>query len=86
MAPPRRRRSAAEPSTAMSNWLSAQRVREAPVPSTGSAAMLSEGHDLMGEDTPAGQRLKLHTEFFEFVIAELDGVLERWEKRAGRPQ
>ncbi len=46
------------------------------------AAMLGEGRDLVGEDTPAGRRLTMHTEFFEFVTDELDGVLERWEKRS----
>jgi DNA-binding transcriptional regulator GbsR (MarR family) len=46
--------------------------------------LIREGIDLVGARTPAGQRLAEHAAFFEFVSAELPGVLARWEEyRAG---
>jgi predicted transcriptional regulator len=48
-------------------------------------AMLRDGRQFVGPDSPAGRRLAMHTEFFEFVTAELEGVFERWEKRSRHP-
>ena len=48
------------------------------------AALVREGIELLGRDTPAGARLAEHATFFDFVSAELPGVLKRWDSyRAG---
>jgi len=48
------------------------------------AALVREGIELLGPDTPAGARLAGHAAFFEFVSAELPEVLKRWDEyRAG---
>jgi DNA-binding transcriptional regulator GbsR (MarR family) len=48
------------------------------------AALVREGIDLVGPDTPAGARLAEHATFFDFVSAELPEVLKRWDSyRAG---
>ena len=47
-------------------------------------ALVREGIDLVGPDTPAGARLAGHAAFFEFVAKELPEVLTRWDEyRAG---
>ena len=47
-------------------------------------ALVREGIDLVGPDTPAGARLAEHAAFFEFVAKELPEVLTRWDEyRAG---
>jgi DNA-binding transcriptional regulator GbsR (MarR family) len=47
-------------------------------------ALVREGIELLGPDTPAGARLAEHAAFFEFVSRELPEVLKRWEEyRAG---
>jgi len=43
-------------------------------------ALIREGIDLVGPDTPAGARLAEHAAFFEFVARELPEVLTRWDK------
>ena len=43
-------------------------------------AMVREGIDLVGRDTPAGARLAEHAAFFEFVSKELAEVLARWDE------
>jgi DNA-binding transcriptional regulator GbsR (MarR family) len=49
------------------------------------AAMIREGVELLGPDTPAGMRLTEHATFFDFVSRELPEVLKRWDEyRAGR--
>jgi len=49
------------------------------------AALVREGIDLVGPDTPAGARLAGHATFFDFVSAEFPEVLKRWDAyRAGR--
>jgi DNA-binding transcriptional regulator GbsR (MarR family) len=49
------------------------------------AAMIREGIELLGPDTPAGMRLTEHATFFDFVSRELPEVLKRWDEyRAGR--
>ena len=48
------------------------------------AALVREGIELLGADTPAGARLAEHATFFEFVSRELPEVLKRWDEyRAG---
>jgi predicted transcriptional regulator len=46
-------------------------------------ALVREGIDLLGPDTPAGVRLAGHAAFFEFVSGELPEVLKRWEEYRG---
>lgn len=41
---------------------------------------LRDGARSLGEDTPAGARLVETAEFFEFMQAELIGVLDRWRE------
>ena len=49
-------------------------------------ALIREGIDLVGADTPAGARLAEHAAFFEFVSKEFPDVLARWDQyRAGGP-
>ena len=49
-------------------------------------ALVREGIDLVGPDTPAGVRLAENAAFFEFVAKELPEVLTRWDEyRASRP-
>jgi DNA-binding transcriptional regulator GbsR (MarR family) len=48
-------------------------------------AMVREGIEMVGASTAAGRRMAEHAEFFEFVTAELDGVLKRWEQRRSSP-
>ncbi|MFJ6853664.1 GbsR/MarR family transcriptional regulator [Streptomyces sp. NPDC091271] len=41
---------------------------------------IKDGARSLGEDTPAGARLAETAEFFEFMQAELVGVLDRWRE------
>jgi|SRR5215469_2588696 len=41
-------------------------------------AALREGIDLVGADTPAGARMADSVDYFEFVIAEVPRIHERW--------
>ena len=43
------------------------------------SAMLKEGIDLVGADTPAGRRMSEHASFIEFLAAELPAVMARWD-------
>jgi predicted transcriptional regulator len=43
--------------------------------------VLREGVDLLGADTPAGQRVADSVRFFEFVSTELPSVIGRWQER-----
>ncbi|MFE7749077.1 GbsR/MarR family transcriptional regulator [Streptomyces sp. NPDC057428] len=45
---------------------------------------LMDGARTLGESTPAGARLAETAEFFEFVQAELAGMMERWRETRGR--
>jgi DNA-binding transcriptional regulator GbsR (MarR family) len=48
-------------------------------------AMVREGIELVGPDTPAGVRLAEQAAFLEFASSQLADVLDRWDKhRAGR--
>ena len=49
-------------------------------------ALVREGIDLVGPDTPAGQRLAEQADFLEFATKELAEILDRWkEHRASGP-
>lgn len=56
------------------------------------SAVLRDGIDIVGADTPAGARLADSVEYFEFVGAELPRVLARWQEhkaalsRGGDPE
>jgi predicted transcriptional regulator len=43
-------------------------------------AVLRDGIELVGADTPAGARLAESVEYFEFVSAELPRVMARWQE------
>lgn len=43
-------------------------------------ATLREGIDVVGRDTPAGERLSDSVQYFEFVSAELPQILDRWRE------
>jgi predicted transcriptional regulator len=45
------------------------------------AALLKEGIDLVGPDTPAGRRMANHAGFFEFLAAEMPALMARWDAR-----
>jgi DNA-binding transcriptional regulator GbsR (MarR family) len=47
-------------------------------------AVLREGIDLLGEDTPAGARMADSVRYFEFVIAELPLVAARWQEHKAK--
>lgn len=48
------------------------------------AALVREGIELLGPQTPAGERLAGHAMFFDFVSGEMPQVLKRWDEyRAG---
>jgi DNA-binding transcriptional regulator GbsR (MarR family) len=44
---------------------------------------LRDGLDLLGRDTPAGQRISESIMYFDFVQKELPMVLSRWEEYRG---
>ena len=49
-------------------------------------ALIREGIDLVGPDTPAGARLAAHAAFFDFVAKELSGIQASWDEyRATHP-
>src|ERR1700735_2717459 len=63
-------------------WDDMLRLRD-QVMSRGTA-LVREGIDLVGPDTPAGARLAEQADFLEFVSKELSDVLDRWDQyRAG---
>jgi hypothetical protein len=43
------------------------------------SALLKEGMDLVGADTPAGRRMASHAGFFEFLAAEMPALMARWD-------
>ena len=43
------------------------------------AALLKEGIELVGADTPAGRRMAGHVGFFEFLAAEMPVIMARWD-------
>lgn len=44
------------------------------------ATLMSEGAKVLGTDTKAGARLDESHQFFEFLRAELPGLMRRWRK------
>jgi predicted transcriptional regulator len=46
--------------------------------------VLREGLEVLGADTPAGQRVADSVRFFEFVSVELPSVIGRWRERRNR--
>jgi len=44
------------------------------------AALVREGIDLVGPDTPAGERLAEQASFLEFASKELGEILDRWQR------
>jgi DNA-binding transcriptional regulator GbsR (MarR family) len=44
------------------------------------AAILREGIEILGADTPAGARMAESAEYFEFVNAQLPALLARWHE------
>lgn len=42
---------------------------------------IREGLDVLGRDTPAGERMAETLAFFEFMQAELPGLMDRWRER-----
>ena len=45
------------------------------------SAVLRDGIEVVGADTPAGARLAESVQYFEFVSGELPRVLARWQER-----
>jgi predicted transcriptional regulator len=45
------------------------------------SAVLRDGIEVVGPETPAGARLAESVQYFEFVSAELPRVLARWQER-----
>jgi len=43
------------------------------------SALLKEGIDLVGADSPAGRRMAGHAGFFEFLAAEMPTLMARWD-------
>jgi DNA-binding transcriptional ArsR family regulator len=43
------------------------------------SALLKEGIDLVGADSPAGRRMTSHAGFFEFLAAEMPALMARWD-------
>jgi predicted transcriptional regulator len=43
------------------------------------SALLKEGIDLVGADSPAGRRMAGHAGFIEFLTAEMPAVMARWD-------
>jgi len=46
------------------------------------AALSREGVDVVGAETRAGRRLEETARFFEFLMNEMPGILERWRSEA----
>jgi DNA-binding transcriptional regulator GbsR (MarR family) len=67
-------------------WQHLLRLRNATM--TRWADVLRDGADLLGTDSPAGERVAESARYFEFVATELPAVLARWDEfkaRTGRP-
>jgi DNA-binding transcriptional regulator GbsR (MarR family) len=45
------------------------------------AAELREGVEMLGADSPAGTRMADTVRYFEFISAEMTGLLTRWDSR-----
>src|SRR5260370_8890382 len=49
------------------------------------AALVREGIDLVGPDSPAGARMAEQADFLEFATRELSEILKRWQEYRDRP-
>jgi DNA-binding transcriptional regulator GbsR (MarR family) len=49
-------------------------------------AVMREGVNLLGADTPAGARMAESVEYFEFLTAELPQVLTKWREHKTAPE
>ena len=47
-------------------------------------ARFKEGVGLLGEDTPAGERMAETLDFFTFMTSESEGLVRRWQERRER--
>jgi DNA-binding MarR family transcriptional regulator len=65
------------------SWFEATAQRDVILASWEAAAR--EGSEVLGYDTPAGQRFAESREYFEFVRKELPGLLTRWHEYKGKP-
>jgi DNA-binding transcriptional regulator GbsR (MarR family) len=45
---------------------------------------LREGVQVLGADSPAGARMAQTVRYFEFITAEMAGLLERWQQHSAR--
>jgi DNA-binding transcriptional regulator GbsR (MarR family) len=50
------------------------------------AKMLAEGIDVVGPDTPAGERMAEYAAFFDFLNSEFPGLFDRWEAHRAASQ
>jgi hypothetical protein len=48
-------------------------------------SLLKEGIDVVGADSPAGQRMADYAAFFDFMNAEFPELIARWDARQGKP-
>jgi DNA-binding transcriptional regulator GbsR (MarR family) len=48
-------------------------------------AALRAGVDVLGTDSPGGERMSESVRYFDFVAAELPGLLARWHERKAAP-
>jgi predicted transcriptional regulator len=48
------------------------------------SADLRDGVAVLGADSPAGVRMAQTVRYFEFITAEMAGLLERWQERSGQ--
>jgi len=48
-------------------------------------ALVREGIDLVGPDSPAGARMAEQADFLEFATRELSEILKRWQEYRDRP-
>jgi DNA-binding transcriptional regulator GbsR (MarR family) len=50
------------------------------------ADSLRGGVEVLGGNSPAGERVQESLEFFEFIAAEMPAMLERWRTRTPQPR
>jgi DNA-binding transcriptional regulator GbsR (MarR family) len=67
---------------AVSVWQDIVRLRDQQF--TRWAAELSSGVQVLGPSSPAGQRMAETVRYFQFISAEMHGLLTRWAEQSGR--
>jgi DNA-binding transcriptional ArsR family regulator len=65
----------------VSVWQDIVRLRDRQF--TRWAAELGRGIEILGPDSPAGRRMAETVGYFEFISAEMAGLLARWQERLG---